>query len=71
MTRSEAKRKVQSLVDKIDRELNTVAWLSIISDKGRVEFVVVNSIEGNVSGAKKLIRAWAKANKVKLKWMKW
>lgn len=70
MNRSEAKRKVQSLVDKVQEETGSKAWLAIISEKGTVEFVVVNSIEGgSISAAKKQIRSWAKTNKVKLKWI--
>lgn len=70
MTRSEARKKVQSLVDKISSKHGALAWLSIASEKGTVRFIIVNSIEGgSKSAAKKEIRAWAKKNKVKLKWM--
>jgi hypothetical protein len=70
MIRSEAKRKVQSLVDKIQKEHGVDIWLSVISDKGKVDFVAVNTIKGdNQTATKKAIRRWAKKNKVKLKWL--
>ena len=71
MQRSVAKRKVQTLVDAILAEHGSSAWLSIISDKGKVDSVAVNRIEGgSPTAAKKHIRAWAKKNKVKLTWVK-
>lgn len=70
MSKSEAKKKIQSLVDKIDREHGALAHLSIVSDKGTVEFVIINTISGNnITAAKKDIRAWAKKNKIKLRWV--
>ena len=70
MTRSEANKKLQSLVNKIEKDHGSTAWLSVISDKGKVNFVVVNAIDGgNKSATKKEIRAWAKKYKVKLKWI--
>ena len=70
MTRSQAKRKIQTLVDKIERETGSLCWLSVISEKGKVDFVIVNSIEGgSPSTARKMIRSWAKLNKVMLRWL--
>lgn len=70
MTRSEAKKKLQSLVNKIDREHGTTARLSVLSEHGQVKNVVVNDLVGeSITAAKKEIRAWAKKNKVKLRWL--
>lgn len=69
MTRSEAKRKLQSLVDRLDRTLGAIVFASIASEKGKVSFVIIDSIEGeNKSAAKREIRAWAKKVGVKLAW---
>lgn len=69
MTRSEATKKVRSLVDRVLEKHGSSAWMSVISEKGKVDFVAVNRIEGgSISAAKKEIRAWAKKYKVKLQW---
>ena len=70
MTRSEAKRKVESLQNKILDKHGSSVWFSIISNKGRVDFVAVNNIEdGNIEATKRTIRAWAKKHKVDLEWL--
>ena len=69
MIRSEAKRKVGTLVNKIQREHGTDVWFSVVSIDGRVDFVAVKKIEGvNQAATKTAIRSWARQNKVRLKW---
>lgn len=71
MKRSAAKKSVQSLVDGIAEDFNADVWLTIISEKGTVNSIIVNDIEGgSITAAKKAIRTWAKKHKIKLQWLK-
>lgn len=69
MIRSEAKRKVGSLVTKIQNDHNTDVWFSIVSIDGRVKYIEVKRIKGaNRVATKKEIRKWARLNKISLRW---
>jgi hypothetical protein len=68
ITLASVKRKIQTLVDRIADVHGTSVSLSVFGDRGKVDFVNVNSLKGgNIAAAKRAIRSWAKKNKVKLK----